>query len=666
MLFPQLFTPLDLGFTQIKNRIVMGSMHTNLEETENGFNKVATFYQERAKGGVGLIITGGISPNKEGILAPERAIMQSQDDVSNHQKITQAVHQFDCKICMQILHAGRYGHHKNQVAPSAIRASISPYTPRELTDSEIKQQIDDFCHSAELAEQAGYDGVELMGSEGYLINQFIVKTTNQRQDQWGGSFKNRIHFALEIVKRIREVVKPQFLLIFRLSMIDLVEGGSSAEEIIQLAQLLEQHGVNMINTGIGWHESRVPTIAAIVPQATFVSLSKNIKQHINIPVITSNRINTPYKAEQILSDRTADMISMARPLLADSQFANKAKSNKPDSINTCIACNQACLDRIFVNQTASCLVNPRACHETTLNFYPANQIKKLAVVGAGPAGMAFAKYAAERGHQVTLFEASERIGGQFNLASQVPGKSEFLETLRYFKIRLNQLGVKIQLNTHATEANLVSFDEVIIATGVTPRKPQIPGFNSDKVVSYSDVLSRKKHIGSKVAIIGGGGIGFDVALFLLNSHSGTDKEQFTREWGVDLSLKSPGGLKQKQLSLNNRSIQILQRRLRKPGADLGKTTGWIHREYLKNNHVKMTVGVTYQKIDEQGLHILVRNKPRLLEVDHIINCSGQVENNSLLKQITNKPCHVIGGARKASGLDAERAIYEAAQLAQTI
>lgn len=660
----------------------MGSMHTSLEETEQGFAKVAAFYRERAKGGVGLIITGGISPNPSGIVAPGRAIMQQQSDVKNHLRITDAVHEFDCKICMQILHAGRYGYHVNQVAPSAIQAPISLYAPRALTVSEIEQQLNDFVQSAVLAKQAGYDGVEIMGSEGYLINQFIVKATNERTDDWGGSFENRIRFALEIVKRTRAAVGANFLLIFRLSLIDLIEQGSSADDVITLAKLLEQHSVNIINTGIGWHESRVPTISASVPSGLFVPLSENIKQHINIPVITSNRINTPEQAEQIIANKQADLVSMARPFLADSHFVKKAMAGKSDEINTCIACNQGCLDKIFIRKTASCLVNPRACNETTLNFTVAKQVKNLAVVGAGPAGLAFAKYAGQRGHQVTLFEASDKIGGQFNLASKIPGKEEFLHTLRYFKATLPKLGVKIKLNVRVNSSDLADFDEVILATGVRARVPDIPGLvagiSSGKVLSYQDVLRGKRQVGHHVAIIGGGGIGFDVALFLVNeSNEGNEtvgqtktaltvENEFMQEWGIDLSLKQAGGLAEKHVEPARRTITMLQRRLRKPGTDLGKTTGWIHRQHLKNKKVKMTVGVTYEKIDQQGLHILVRGKPRLLAVDHIINCTGQLEENSLAVMITDKPCHLIGGAKNANGVDAERAILEAAQLAQVI
>ncbi|MCP4322048.1 MAG: NADPH-dependent 2,4-dienoyl-CoA reductase, partial [Alteromonadales bacterium] len=606
MSFPHLLTPLSLATIVLKNRVVMGSMHTSLEETEQGFVKVAAFYRERAKGGVGLIITGGISPNLSGIVAPDRAIMQQKSDVKDHLLITSAVHEYDCKICMQILHAGRYGYHINQVAPSAIQAPISLYAPRALTPDEIEQQINDFVQSAVLAKQANYDGVEIMGSEGYLINQFIVKATNERTDEWGGSFEKRIRFALEIVKRTRQAVGDDFLLIFRLSLIDLIEQGSTASEVITLAKLLEQHSVNIINTGIGWHESRVPTIAASVPSGLFVPLSENIKKHISIPVITSNRINTPEQAEQIIANKQADLVSMARPFLADSNFVNKANAGKSDEINTCIACNQGCLDKIFIRQTASCLVNPRACNETTLNFTPAAIIKKLAVVGAGPAGLAFAKYAAQRGHQVTLFEGGAKIGGQFNLASKVPGKEEFLHTLRYFNAILPKLGVKIKLNTRVKSDDLTDFDEVILATGVRAKVPNIDGLEQGikrgQVLSYHDVLLGNKPVGKNVAIIGGGGIGFDVALFLVEQDAKTTKKQssssaandFMQEWGIDLSLKEAGGLIDKHVEPANRTITMLQRRLRKPGTDLGKTTGWIHRQHLKNKCVKMTVGVTYE------------------------------------------------------------------------
>ena len=675
MPFPHLLKPLNLGFTQLKNRVVMGSMHTSLEETERGFEKVAAFYRERAKGGVALIITGGISPNNSGMLAPNRAVMQTAQDVEDHQLITQAVHHYDCKICMQILHAGRYAYVPELVAPSAIQAPISPYSPRALSHDEVIEQINDFVHSAKLAKQAGYDGVEIMGSEGYLINQFLVEATNQRQDQWGGSFENRMRFALEIVKQTRQSVGDDFLIIFRLSLIDLVEQGASRDEVLVLAKQLEKLSVNIINTGIGWHESRVPTIAANVPAGYFSQLSENLKQQVSVPVITSNRINTPELAESIIASNKADLVSMARPFLADSQFVNKTIADKSDEINTCIGCNQGCLDKIFVRKTATCLVNPRACNETQMNFVKANRVKKLAVVGAGPAGLAFAKYAAERGHQVTLFEKSSRLGGQFNLASKIPGKSEYLHTIRYFNKRLSQLGVTLQLNKAVSADDLADFDEVILATGVNPRIPDILGIEQalaeGKVLSYEQVLQGEVKVGNKVAIIGAGGIGFDVAQYLSDNTkdepSLTDeKENFTKEWGIDLSLSHPGGLVEKQITPAAREITMLQRRLRKPGTDLGKTTGWIHRQHLKNKQVKMMVGVSYEKIDQQGLHISVKGKPRVLAVDHIINCTGQTEENSLAQFIKDKPCHLIGGALDASGLDAERAIYQAAQLALTI
>lgn len=675
MPFPQLLKPLDLGFTKLKNRVVMGSMHTSLEETEQGFTKVAAFYQERAKGGVGLIITGGISPNKSGMLAPNRAVMQSEQDVSEHQLITQAVHQYDCKICMQILHAGRYAYVPEQVAPSPIQAPISPYSPRTLSNDEVVEQISDFVHSANLAKQAGYDGVEIMGSEGYLINQFLVQATNQRQDQWGGSLENRMRFAIEIVKQVRASVGDDFLIIFRLSLIDLVAQGASRDEVITLAKLLENHSVNIINTGIGWHESRVPTIAANVPAGYFTQLSQNLKQQVNVPVITSNRINTPELAESIIASNKADLVSMARPFLADSQFVNKAIADKSEEINTCIGCNQGCLDKIFVRKTATCLVNPRACNETQMNFVKAGVVKTLAVVGAGPAGLAFAKYAAERGHQVTLFEKSAQLGGQFNLAGKVPGKSEYLQTIRYFSKRLSQLGVTIVLNKTVNADDFTGFDEVVLATGVNPRVPTISGIEQaiacGKVLSYEQVLRGEVKVGDKVAIMGGGGIGFDVAQYLAQNtlepfSLAVDKESFTKEWGIDLSLSHRGGLVAPQVSPAARQITMLQRRLRKPGTDLGKTTGWIHRQHLKNKQVKMMVGVSYEKIDQQGLHISVKGKPRVLAVDHIINCTGQTEEHSLAQLVKGKPCHLIGGALDASGLDAERAIYQAAQLALTI
>ena len=670
MPYPDLFQPLNLGFTQLKNRVVMGSMHTNLEETERGFEKVAAFYAERAAGGVGLIITGGFSPNDEGKLAPNRCVMREQSDVDDHRLITEAVHQYDAKICMQILHAGRYGFTPQQVAPSSIQAPISPYTPKELTNEQINQQVTDFAHSALMAQYAGYDGVEIMGSEGYLINQFIVSATNARDDQWGGCIDNRIRFALAIVKATRAVVRQDFILIFRLSLIDLISDGSSADDVIVLAKALEACGVNIINTGIGWHESRVPTIATSVPRAAFRELSKNIKQYLTIPVVASNRINNPELANDLIASGDADLVSMARPFLADSQFVNKAMQDDAAAINTCIGCNQACLDQIFINKIATCIVNPRACHETEFIVSAAKQVKNLAVVGGGAAGMAFAVYASERGHQVTLFESENTLGGQLNLAVKIPSKQEFLETIRYFNHRLTQLKVKVYLNTTATAANLTRFDQVIIASGIEPRLPEIAGIDSDKVVSYADVLSNKVVIGQRVAIIGAGGIGFDTAIFLAQSREQqTDQQlqqQFVEQWGIDLSLANAGGLVAPKIESSPRQIFLLQRRLRKPGADLGKTTGWIHRQHLKSKGVKMLVGVNYERIDQQGLLINVRGKQRLLEVDHVVICSGQLAKNSLIEQLGDIPYHLIGGAKQAAGLDVQRAIKEAAILASQL
>jgi len=646
--------------------MIMGSMHTNLEETEDGFTKVAQFYGERARGGVALIITGGISPNIEGVLAPNRSVMVNDDDVVNHQKITKQVHDEGGLICMQILHAGRYGYTPAQVAPSAIQAPISPYTPKALSHDEIEKQINDFVQCALLARRAGYDGIEVMGSEGYLINQFIVPATNIRTDKWGGDFDNRCRFALEIVKRIRGVVQPSFILIFRLSLIDLVEQGSNAQEVIVLAKQLELAGVNIINTGIGWHESRVPTIATSVPRAAFTQLSRQLKAHITVPVITSNRINTPQVAESILAHGDADLVSMARPFLADSQFVNKAQQGNSDVINTCIGCNQACLDNIFINKTATCIINPRACNETTFDHSLALIPKSIAVVGGGIAGLAFAKYAAKKGHSVTLFEAQSDIGGQMTLAAQIPGKQEFYETIRYFKHRLPQLNVKIKLDCMPTSSMLSSYDDVVIATGVKPRVPDIEGINHQSVVSYADVLNGSVHLGKRVAIIGAGGIGFDMATLLLSPANETS--EFLTRWGIDLSVTQRGGLFEYPNALVEplREITLLQRRLRKPGADLGKTTGWIHRKHLKDNQVKMLVGVDYLRIDDDGLHIKVRKKPRTVAVDHIIYCSGQIENLALATQLNGLRVHAIGGARLAAGLDIQRAVNDAVALAQSI
>ncbi len=675
MAYPKLLSPLNLGFTTLKNRTLMGSMHTNLEETSGGFERLAAFYGERVDGGVGLIVTGGIGPNPEGAVAKGAALMVSEKDIEHHKVITKSVHQKGGKICMQILHAGRYAYNPDLVAPSAIQAPINPFTPRELTEIDIEQQIKDFVQCAKLAQQAGYDGVEIMGSEGYLINQFIVKRTNHRTDSWGGSYENRIRFPLEIIKKIRAEVGEEFILIYRLSMLDLVEDGSSQEEVIQLAKAIEDAGATIINTGIGWHEARVPTIATSVPRALFSNLSKQIKKQVSIPVITSNRINTPEVAEQLLADECADMVSMARPFLADPEFVNKAQANKSDAINTCIACNQACLDHTFDQKISSCLVNPRAANETLLNFLPVKTPKKIAVVGAGPAGMAFATYAAEKGHQVTLFDKQAEIGGQFNLARQIPGKEEFNETLRYFTKQLNRLNVNLQLGVEATTSLLKPYDEIILATGIVPRVPDIEGINHPKVISYIDVLNKSVIVGKKVALIGAGGIGFDVAEYL--SHQGEsltlNKALYAKEWGIDLANDKRGGLTDKQIIPSPREIYLLQRKASKVGKNLGKTTGWIHRASLKNKDVKMLANVQYQRIDDQGLHISIDGIEQILDVDHVVLCAGQLPNKTLFNELKqaqhtelSAKIHIIGGADVAAELDAKRAINQAAWLAAEI
>jgi len=672
MTFPNLLSPLDLGFTVIKNRSLMGSMHTNLEETENGFERMATFYKERVEGGVGLIVTGGIGPNPEGAVAQGAALMTTEADAKQHQIITDAVHEAGGKICMQILHAGRYAYNPALVAPSAIQAPINPFSPRALTSDEIEQQINDFVRCATLAQQAGYDGVEIMGSEGYFINQFIAKRTNQRDDKWGGSYQNRIRLPLEIITRVRAAVGEKFILIYRLSMIDLVEGGSSQAEVLLLAKAVEKAGATLINSGVGWHEARVPTISTSVPRSLFSQLAKEVKAQVNIPVITSNRINTPEVAEQLLVDNCADMVSMARPFLADPDFINKAAADQSELINTCIACNQACLDHTFEHKISSCLVNPRAANETLLNFLSVEQPKNIAVVGAGPAGLAFATYAAEKGHKVTLIDKGVELGGQFNLAKQIPGKEEFFETLRYFSKQLARLKVTIKLNSLATVEDLADFDEVIIATGITPRTPDIDGIDHPKVVSYVDVLNKSKIIGKSVALIGAGGIGFDVAEYL--SHQGEspalNKALFADEWGIDLTNSGNGGLATAKVTPCPRDIYLLQRKSTKVGANLGKTTGWIHRASLKHKKVKMLANVEYVKVDDHGLHIKVDGIAQLLDVDHVVLCAGQQPNKSLYQQLLNsdfhKPVHIIGGADVAAELDAKRAINQAAWLAADI
>ncbi|MFM4824500.1 FAD-dependent oxidoreductase [Aeromonas bivalvium] len=672
--YPTLLTPLDLGFTQLKNRVLMGSMHTGLEEEKGGFDKLAAFYAERARGGVGLIVTGGIAPNLRGRLVPHGSQLSFPWQVGKHRKLTEAVHREGGKIALQILHAGRYAYHPFSLAPSPLKAPISPFKPRAMSERQIRGTIRDFASTAQLARNAGYDGVEVMGSEGYLINQFICERTNQRRDDWGGSSEKRMRFALEIVRAIRERVGPDFIIIFRLSMLDLVEQGSSLPEVIALGKALEQAGVTLINTGIGWHEARIPTIATSVPRGAFSWVTAELKKHLTVPLITTNRINTPEVAERILAGGEADMVSMARPFLADPEFVIKAAENRADEINTCIACNQACLDHVFKQKRASCLVNPRACFETELTFGRVPQPKRLAVVGAGPAGLAFACYAAERGHQVSLFDQGSEIGGQFNFAKQIPGKEEFHETLRYFARRLEKCGVELYLGQRQSAESLLGggFDEVILATGIRPRTPNIPGIEHAKVLSYLDVLRDHKPVGEKVAVIGAGGIGFDVAEYLVEKKMERDAEHhrdhWLKEWGIDRQLAQRGGLMTPVVDAPERQIWLLQRKESKVGDGLGKTTGWIHRTVLKNRKVKMLSGVQYLGIDDEGLHIQVGEARQCLPVDNVIICAGQEPLRELQAglQAAGKPVHIIGGADVAAELDAKRAIRQGAELAAVI
>ena len=673
--YPHLLAPLDLGFTTLKNRVLMGSMHTGLEDG-NKHDRLATYFAERARGDVGLIVTGGYAPNRAGWVKPFAGKLTTRGEAAKHRQVTNAVHDEGGKIAMQILHAGRYGYHPIAVAPSRIRSPISPFTPRELSTSGVEKQIRDFVRCAQLARDAGYDGVEIMGSEGYFINEFLVTHTNQRTDQWGGDYAQRMRLPVEIVERTREAIGKDFIIIYRLSMIDLIPDGNTWEETVMLAKAIENAGATIINSGIGWHEARVPTIATSVPRGAFTWVTKKMKQEVTIPLVTSNRINLPSTAEQILAEGCGDMVSMARPLLADPEFVLKAREDRADEINVCIACNQACLDHTFANKMSSCLVNPRACHETELNYIKATDCRKFAVVGSGPAGLSAAMVLAERGHTVDLFDAAAQIGGQLNMAKVVPGKEEFHEMLKYFTRQIELLGVRVHFNTRVNTDDLVdkNYDEVIIATGVTPRDPKIEGQDHPKVLSYIDVLRNRAPVGERVAIIGAGGIGFDVAEFLLHDGGSPtlDLDEWLADWGVVDPSEARGGLSlQRKKPEPTREITLLQRKAGKHGAKLGKTTGWIHRAVLKMNNVQMIADVNYERIGDEGLLISYgdkRENPTWLDVDHIIMCAGQVPLRELEDklQAAGITTHVIGGADVATELDAKRAIDQGSRLAASL
>ncbi|MFF8268148.1 FAD-dependent oxidoreductase [Streptomyces sp. NPDC016562] len=668
--YPHLLSPLDLGFTTLPNRVIMGSMHTGLEEHEGGFERLAAFYAERARGGAGLIVTGGIAPNDAGRPFEGGSRLTTEDEAAEHRVITEAVHAEGGKIAMQILHFGRYAYHKDLVAPSALQAPISPFVPNELTDTEVERTVEDFVRAARLAQLAGYDGVEIMGSEGYLINEFIAAATNRRTDRWGGAYENRVRFPLEIVRRTREAVGDDFILIYRLSMLDLIPGGSTLDEVVHLAKEIEAAGATIINTGIGWHEARIPTIATSVPRGAYTWVTKRLMGAVSIPLVTSNRINTPEIAEELLADGRADLVSLARPFLADADFVAKAAAGRSETINTCIGCNQACLDHTFSGKITSCLVNPRACHETELVLSATQLKKRIAVVGAGPAGLACAVSAAGRGHAVTLFEASGHIGGQLDIARRIPGKEEFEETIRYYGTQLVESGVDVRLNTRADVDTLQGYDEVVVATGVTPRTPDIEGVDHPHVVSYLDVLRDGAPVGERVAVVGAGGIGFDVAEYLTDSGEGAsqDPDVYFRHWGVDTAYTGPGGLTEASRPASPRQVHLLQRKPTKVGAGLGTTTGWIHRAEMKHRGVVSVAGATYDRIDDEGLHITVGGEQRLVPADTVVLCTGQEPRRDLYEALraAGVEAHLIGGADVAAELDAKRAIRQGTELAATL